>query len=164
MRIKGAKQVHYDSGPNMTPLVDVVMVILIFLMLAGSFGASEHYLASKVPIRKGGSGTVADAVPDETDFHITVDPLEDRFNARPDGMDPFTDKESLKAALTAKLTQFVAAGTPVDKVQVIISPGRSVKYAYLMQVYEAALDADGPAGPDGKPVKFSKVAFEDPHD
>ena len=27
MRIKGAKAVHYDSGPNMTPLVDVVMVI-----------------------------------------------------------------------------------------------------------------------------------------
>ena len=38
MRIQGARKVHYDSGPNMTPLVDVVMVILIFLMLAGSFG------------------------------------------------------------------------------------------------------------------------------
>src|SRR5215208_3749120 len=56
MRLKGAKQVHYDSGPNMTPLVDVVMVILIFLMLAGSFGTSEHFLASKTPIHaKGGS-------------------------------------------------------------------------------------------------------------
>ena len=163
MRIKGAKQVHYDSGPNMTPLVDVVMVILIFLMLAGSFGASEHYLASKVPIRKG-SGSVSDAVPDETDFHITVDALEDRFNARPDGMDPLQDPASLKAAMSQKLSQFVAAGTPADKVQVIISPGRAVKYVYLMQVYEAALDADGPPGPDGKPIKFTKVAFEDPHD
>ena len=26
MKIKGAKQVHYDSGPNMTPLVDVVIL------------------------------------------------------------------------------------------------------------------------------------------
>ena len=33
MKIQGAKKVHYDAGPNMTPLVDVVMVILIFLML-----------------------------------------------------------------------------------------------------------------------------------
>src|SRR6185295_15996911 len=47
MRLKGAKQVHYDSGPNMTPLVDIVMVILIFLMLAGSFGSSTQFLMSR---------------------------------------------------------------------------------------------------------------------
>jgi biopolymer transport protein ExbD len=164
MRLKGAKQVHYDSGPNMTPLVDVVMVILIFLMLAGSFGASEHYLASKVPITKNGSGSVTDAVPDETDFTIRVDANEDRFNAVPDGMDAFQDEASLKAALSTKLAQFAAAGTPLDKVQVIIDPGKLVKYPFLIQVYEAALDADGPPGPDGKPLKFSKVAFEQPHD
>ena len=51
MTVKASKQVHYDSGPNMTPLVDVVMVILIFLMLAGSFGTAEHFMASSVPIR-----------------------------------------------------------------------------------------------------------------
>ena len=153
MRLKGAKQVHYDSGPNMTPLVDVVMVILIFLMLAGSFGGAEHYLQSTTPIRKGGAGKVSDAIPDETDFRITVDPLEDRFSARPDGMDVIQDKATLTAGLTQKLAAFAAAGTPVDKVQVIISPSRQIKYAYLIQVYEAALEAG-----------FTKVAFEDPHD
>ena len=159
MRLKGAKQVHYDSGPNMTPLVDVVMVILIFLMLAGSFGASEHYLASKVPITKGGVGVPDAVVPDDTNFTITVDSLEDRFQARPDGMEPLTDADSLKAALAVKLTAFTAAGTPPDKVQVIISPGGQVKYGFLMEVYEAALDAEG-AGHE----KFTKVAFEQPHD
>ena len=163
MRLKGAKQVHYDSGPNMTPLVDVVMVILIFLMLAGSFGASEHYLASKVPIRKGGTGDPNAVVPDDTDFRITVDADADRFSARPDGMDPVTDEATLTAALSGKLAEFVSAGTPIDKIQVIISPGRVVQYAYLMKVYEAALNAEAP-GPDGKPAKFTKVAFEDPHD
>src|SRR5688500_8519046 len=44
MKPTAAKQIHYDSGPNMTPLVDVVMVILIFLMLAGSFGTGEKYM------------------------------------------------------------------------------------------------------------------------
>src|SRR5215210_3805039 len=59
MRLQGAKQVHYDSGPNMTPLVDVVMVILIFLMLAGSFAGGVHYLTSNLPIKKdGGVGDV----------------------------------------------------------------------------------------------------------
>ena len=54
MKISGAKKVHYDSGPNMTPLVDVVMVILIFLMLCGSFGGVEHYLASNLPLLPAG--------------------------------------------------------------------------------------------------------------
>ena len=66
MTTSGAKQVHYDSGPNMTPLVDVVMVILIFLMLAGSFGGSSHFLVGKTP--KTGRGheqsLKPDAVPD----------------------------------------------------------------------------------------------------
>ena len=44
------RQIHYESGPNMTPLVDVVMVILIFLMLAGSFGTNEHFLSNALPI------------------------------------------------------------------------------------------------------------------
>src|SRR5687767_16026267 len=56
MKIQGAKKVHYDSGPNMTPLVDVVMVILIFLMLAGSFVSAEHFLVSNLPVVQGGAG------------------------------------------------------------------------------------------------------------
>src|SRR5687767_11953834 len=78
MKIKGAKKVHYDSGPNMTPLVDVVMVILIFLMLAGSFGATTHYLTSNLPISKGGAGAVEPEpgkVPDEIfEVQIVSDP------------------------------------------------------------------------------------------
>jgi biopolymer transport protein ExbD len=67
MKLKGAKAVHYDSGPNMTPLVDVVMVILIFLMLAGSFGGATHYLMSKASIKTKGAGGAKlppDTVPD----------------------------------------------------------------------------------------------------
>src|SRR6202011_697581 len=54
MKMKGAKQVHYDSGPNMTPLVDIVMVILIFLMLAGNFGGNSQFLVSRQGIKKSG--------------------------------------------------------------------------------------------------------------
>jgi biopolymer transport protein ExbD len=154
MRLKGANQVHYDSGPNMTPLVDVVMVILIFLMLAGSFGGAEHYLKSSTPINKNGTGQVKDApLPDETTFMITVDDLGDRFNARPDGMDPIQDEAALTTALSAKLAAFRDAGTDLNKIQVVISPSRQAKYEFLIQVYEAALQAG-----------YTKVAFEQPHD
>ena len=40
MRIRGAKQVHYDSGPNMTPLIDIVMVLIIFFMLVAKIGVT----------------------------------------------------------------------------------------------------------------------------
>ena len=58
MKLQGARKVRYDAGPNMIPLVDVVMVILIFFMLAGSFVGAEHYMLSDVPIQaKGRAGT-----------------------------------------------------------------------------------------------------------
>src|ERR1700753_2777622 len=85
MKINAARTVHYDSGPNMTQLVDVVMVILIFLMLAGSFAGAEHYLVRNVPYTpKGAAGAPPPPgfVPDEP-LEIRVDsPVADRFVAR----------------------------------------------------------------------------------
>src|ERR1700722_4139314 len=80
MRIKGAKKVHYDSGPNMTPLVDVVMVILIFLMLAGSFAGATQYLMSKQGIHALGTNSSKPQTPDpnqppDTNIRIDVAPL-----------------------------------------------------------------------------------------
>src|SRR5438045_2713725 len=128
MKIQGAKKVHYDSGPNMTPLVDVVMVILIFLMLAGSLGGAEHYLVSNLPVTpKGAGGTPPPKgfVPDEP-LDIRVDsPSPDRFIARA-GQIQVGDSESLKSQLTKMRTQLNGAGTTTDKIQVVISPGRNV--------------------------------------
>lgn len=151
MRLRGAKQVHYDSGPNMTPLVDVVMVILIFLMLAGSFGGAEHYLVSSTPVTKAGVGGSKSLVPDNVNYTITVDsPSPDRFVARAGDLTT-GDMNSLVAALAKKKSQFAAAGS-IDKVQVIISPGRQVKYKFLIDVYQAALDA-----------QFTKISFSTAH-
>src|SRR5688572_19608540 len=62
MKVSAAKQVHYESGPNMTPLVDVVMVILIFLMLAGSFGTGEKYMVTQAAMKD--QGVMSDKVAD----------------------------------------------------------------------------------------------------
>lgn len=155
MRIKGAKQVHYDSGPNMTPLVDVVMVILIFLMLAGSFGATSHYLTSNLPI-KGAAGAAREPKPGEVqDETVEVKIFPDSvngFRVLSDGMNSqgvTPTREWLVSHFTAKKDLLAGQGkTNMDEIQVILSPAPGVLYEHIALVYEAALKA-----------QFKKVAF-----
>jgi biopolymer transport protein ExbD len=154
MKIKGAKQVHYDSGPNMTPLVDVVMVILIFLMMAGSFTQGGWFLQSTVPIKAKGGQKVdlpPGTIPDEP-LEVRIDNAADGFRVLAGDIRATGDKEQLKGALEQKLRAFEATGTARDKVQVVLMPGRNVKYENIVAVYEAALRAG-----------FTKVGFATSH-
>jgi biopolymer transport protein ExbD len=153
MRFPASRKIHYDSGPNLTPLVDVVMVILIFLMLVGSFGASEHFRVRNRPIKQTGPGRTtppAGWVADTT-LEIRVDPRGAGFEAVA-GRIRVTDARQLEEQLRRMLEQFQQAGTPPDKVQVIIGPGKVVRYEHLIRVYESALSAG-----------FTKVAFATSH-
>jgi biopolymer transport protein ExbD len=147
MKIKGAKAVHYESGPNMTPLVDVVMVILIFLMLTGSFGATSHFLPSSMPIKEKGKGqidpTKIPKVPDPT-LEIFISTVGDSFKAKLGPNEGYTDAESLAAALTKRREQHVASGSTPDKMQILLSPRLSTKFSHIMEVYEAAMKAEWP--------------------
>jgi biopolymer transport protein ExbD len=153
MKMKGAKSVHYESGPNMTPLVDVVMVILIFLMLAGSFGSESLFMVSKQAIKKtGGQGRpLKPGETPDTPIQVRVDNSRDGlgFIAYADGMQGSTSSpDKLRAWLAGKRQQLLGAGNKGDKLLVTISPSRSVKYKYLIQVYQAALQS-----------QYEKVAF-----
>ena len=156
MRLKGAKKVHYDSGPNMTPLVDVVMVILIFLMLAGSFVGAEHFLVSNLPFSEKGAGAAAPPagfIPDEP-LDIRVDPRAtgDGFVASAGQIRVDNNQDALTQQLVRMRKQLNAAGKPTNTIQVKINPGKNVKYKHLIAVYEAALRAE-----------FEKVAFATSH-
>ena len=154
MKLKGAKAVHYDSGPNMTPLVDVVMVILIFLMLAGSFGTNSHYLTSNLPVQ-GGGGPKADPKPGEIPDEIIELQIFPDSNygfrvmsgdIKSTGRVP--DRDWLVQQLSRKMEQYQASKTPVSKLQVVLYPSANARYDHIALVYEAALRA-----------KFEKVAF-----
>lgn len=139
----------------MTPLVDIVMVILIFLMLAGQFGGLEHYLISKLPyseVKLGGSQSPTRAVPDEP-LDVRVDsPSADKWVAQIG--DVRTENASeLAAVLTRIRESLIETGMPAEQLQLIISPARQVRYEYLMQVYQAAMDA-----------RFEKIAFARSHE
>ncbi len=154
MRIRVAQKVHYDAGPNMTPLVDITMVILIFLMLCGSFVGSEHFLVSNLPLSQSGLGKVAPPpgfIPDEP-IEIRVDPRgADGFMATA-GKIRTSDPGALTDQLHRMRIALNAAGKSDEQMQVKIGPGKDVKYQALVQVYEAALRAG-----------YKKVAFARSH-
>jgi biopolymer transport protein ExbD len=156
MKLRGAKKVHYDSGPNMTPLVDVVMVILIFLMLAGSFVGQEWFLVSNLPFSEKGAGAAAPPagfIPDEPlDIRVDLRPTGDGFIATAGQIRVDNNQDALTTQLLRMRKQLNAAGKTTDTIQVKINPGRNVKYKHLIAVYEAALRAD-----------FEKVAFATSH-
>lgn len=141
-----------ESGPNMTPLVDVVMVILIFLMLVGTFASGEWYLqqttglfdaassASKAPPPPG-------FVPDEPIVVRVSQPAPDRFVATSDRIST-SDREDLVAKLLALRLELQRIGRPLDKLAVVIQPRPDVRHRHYMAVYEAALRAG-----------FTKVSF-----
>lgn len=153
MKIQGAKKIHYDSGPNMTPLVDVVMVILIFLMLTGTFAVQEHYLISNLPMRQTGAGSVAQPPPggfpefELLEIRVDQNATRDGFVARV-GQIQTGDAQVLAAGLKKLCEQYTRVDPELNKVQVIISPGRAVKYDQIVEVYQAAMDA-----------KFKKIGF-----
>jgi biopolymer transport protein ExbD len=148
MKLRGAKQVHYDSGPNMIPLVDVVMVILIYLMMTGTFGAAEHYLISDVPVEVKGAGAApALNVPIPTQFTIKVSQEGHYYVAKAGNFasvkntDPSKAYHQLKDDLAQQLTNFNAAGVKTDDIRVVIDPTAAVSLENLITVMEASQDA-----------------------
>jgi biopolymer transport protein ExbD len=54
LRRRDALHAHgLHFGPNMTPMVDVVMVILIFFMASAAFLGSEWFLKAAIPFEAG---------------------------------------------------------------------------------------------------------------
>lgn len=155
MKLRGARKVRYDSGPNMIPLVDVVMVILIFLMLVGQFGGLEHYLLSKLPYSEqglGGAKPPSGVIPDEPlDIRVEA-PAPDRWVALVGGQAQLSDAASLAQHLSILHDRLHDAGTPTEKIQVIISPAKDIRYETLTTIYQCALQA-----------RFSKISFAKSH-
>lgn len=133
--------IRYDSGPNMTPLVDVVMVILIFLILAGTFHSGQFLKGPTI-----GGGGVSTNPLSAAPIDLFVDAGPDGFVARFGGERIDGDANALFNRLAEKRKSFGAAG--IDDVQVLVRPGRTVRYDHVIRVYEAAVRAG-----------FTKVGF-----
>lgn len=120
-------ELHY--GPNMTPMVDVVMVILVFFMASTAVLGPEWFLRSAIPQRRA-SATVSDSA----------------GSARAEFVLAFESGRTLATGMGltgAPLSEAVAIigglveGRKPEDVSVVIRPGANVPYRDLVAMHEA---------------------------
>ena len=160
----GLSKMAAHVGPNMTPMVDIVMCILIFFMLGSSFIVPEMFLTSNMAVDQKGLGTekgVASIPAVRVQISLTRTPnLETLVTAFQKTMEVgnTTSEEAEKDPVKRKteqdknegLAQFFDARRREmsQDVQIIIAPTNSVPYQDVISVYDACMKA-----------RFAKVAF-----
>jgi biopolymer transport protein ExbD len=140
-RRRDARHTHdLHFGPNMTPMVDVVMVILIFFMASATFAGAEWFLKAGIP-KEG--GTESSKQPEGSDplalpparFEVTLVVEGGKTIARGQGVG-----ESDMASLPARLID-LAKGVTTEDVVLIIRPEAGVPYADVIRAHDAAAQA-----------------------
>jgi biopolymer transport protein ExbD len=128
-------------GPDLTPVVNIAMVVLVVFMLTASFVEPQLYMQSRVALmEKGGRAQLPPdwTPPTSLPILVNMDPsVPGSFNASI-GLDQAGDARGLEQVLRGRYDTFLAAGTDLEQVQVEISPQRHVIWQHLITVYEAA--------------------------
>ena len=139
--MKRRRPTNNSASPDLTPVVNIAMVVLVVFMLTASFVEPQLYMQSNVALlEKGGT---ADLPPDwtpPTPLPILVDMdanVPGEFTAVV-GSQQVSAAGPLQDLLRAKFAAFESAGTELADVQVEISPRRGVIWQHLISVYEAA--------------------------
>ncbi|MBY0261761.1 MAG: biopolymer transporter ExbD [Phycisphaerales bacterium] len=140
-RHSALEQYSMHFGPNMTPMVDVVMVILIFFMASAAFLGSEWFLRAAIPTEQGKGGSPT----------RPADPL----SLSPQKLDVVMDVDASGATVVSflqinrgTLQQVVdrLASFPKDentrKLEIVIKPTPAVPYRDVVLIH-AACDAAG---------------------
>ncbi len=140
-------------GPNMTPMVDVVMCILIFFMLGSSFVVPELFLKSNTAVYKGGLGTEESTVKlPSVRMNITLrrqgnDTWVSAFDSPLMQMNKLDDQDQASnQEIMARLAG--RRKTISDDVQVLIVPEGKVPYQDVITIYDYCTK-----------LQFKQVAF-----
>jgi biopolymer transport protein ExbD len=141
------KTVEVHSGPNMTPMVDVVMCILIFFMLGSSFLIPERMLESRLAAVGGvGPEAVLNAPLPAARFTLTL--------TRENGSTWISGSDGKVLQMGADASDATASYLAAkrdglsESVEVIISPKGDVPYQDVVTVYDGCVSA-----------RFRQVAF-----
>lgn len=129
------------TGPDLTPVVNIAMVILVVFMLTTTFVEPQLYMQSRVAMmeRGGRSQLPPDWTPPTAlPILVSMDPQAPGSFRADVGAQQAGDVEALGDILRQHYQSFELAGTDPLDVQVEISPQSHVVWQHLITVYEAA--------------------------
>lgn len=130
MSAAAARELHY--GPNMTPMVDVVMVILVFFMASSSVLGPEWFLRSSLPVVRPAPASDQPAAGPKKESRF-------EFVLRREGNATLVSGEGLDGApfnsLRFRLEQ-LARDHRSEVLGVLVRPDPGVPYQELVQVHE----------------------------
>ena len=133
----------HDVNSTMTPMIDVVFLLLIFFVWTAGTQIVEYVMQSQMTAEQGNQATeIADPLPDQ-DFDKVL------IRVRWDGTLPdwTIDDQGIESIeqLSSRLTQL--AGVNIDA-PIIVHPDENVPVGYVIEVYDQA-----------KLSGFQKVSF-----
>ena len=129
------------GSPDLTPVVNIAMVVLVVFMLTASFVEPQLYMRSNVALlEKGGTSQLPPDWTPPTPLPILVDmdPNAPGSFTATVGTQQAGDAAGLERLLRQRFDAFRQAGASTADVQVEISPRRYVIWQHLISVYEAA--------------------------
>ena len=150
-----------DPMPNMTAMVDLIMCILIFFMLAGKFIATETFLPGALPTDSGPASRLTDEIVPPSllvdlsvggGLGVVVDLPQSGVRIAAPAAVP-ADEEAQLAAMKRYMAQVTGElrrvhDATTGELRVVLRPAPDVEYRHVVRVFGALLDAD-----------FKKVAF-----
>ncbi|MEI8194415.1 MAG: biopolymer transporter ExbD [Phycisphaerae bacterium] len=151
----GKKNKALHVGPNMTPMVDIVMCILIFFMLGSSFAMQELYLANVPAVNTGGLGDAkTDAKLPAIKARIVMRRVGETtkviaFDHAMEGIDDLYPAGGGRSKIDDIRDLLLDRQPKMNKdVQVIVAPEANVPYQDVVTMYSLLIKA-----------KFENVAF-----
>lgn len=121
-------------GPNMTPMVDVVMVILVFFMASAAFVGTDWFLRT-APVAEGGR-KVSGSSARPTDLSQVVNVA---LDVGPNGRTVGSMLELNGASMDQLLARITAMprGKQTEELRVIVRPTQGVPYSDVVRVHAA---------------------------
>lgn len=127
-------------GPNMTPMVDVVMVILVFFMASAAFLGPEWFLRALLPKPAAGASGHSPPSPPPPPDPMALRPVRQVITLRVgEGGRTVADGLGNTGQTIPEIVAAVAAfaeGAAKDEIEILIRPEGGVPYADVVRVHE----------------------------
>ena len=123
-------------GPNMTPMVDIVMVILIFFMAGSAFIGPEWFL--DVGMSKGVQAQAGETSEAPPSLELPAPRMVVRLHRAADGASVVSGLGLVNAPieqLESRLREYRAAGA-AEGMKLVVEPARDAPYQDVIRVYD----------------------------